>query len=88
MFRSMSGMKTQYHDLTLLVISEFNEWRVLLHGPKEIIHGSRQFSEAKAKEHALNVARAYIQERKHEEPPDVGELTWGAAEPEDWLVWS
>ena len=47
MFRSMSGFKAQYHYLTLLVISEFNDWRVLLYGPSMTIHGSRQFSEAK-----------------------------------------
>lgn len=50
MFRSMSGFKAQYHYLTLLAISEFNEWRVLLYGPSTTIHGTRQFSEAKAKE--------------------------------------
>ena len=45
----MSGFKAQYHYLTLLVISKFNEWRVLLYGPSMTIHGTRQFSEGKAK---------------------------------------
>ena len=40
MFRSMSGFKAQYHYLTLLVISEFNEWRVLLYSPSTTIHGT------------------------------------------------
>ena len=76
MFRTMSGFRAQYHYLTLLVISEFNEWRVLLYGPEMTIHGVRQFSEAKAKEHAMAVARAYICDRKHDALPDVAEVTW------------
>ena len=36
MFRSMSGFKAHYHYLTLLVISEFNEWRVLVYGPRMV----------------------------------------------------
>ncbi len=86
MFRSMSGFKAQYHYLTLLVISEFSDWRVLLYGPGATIHGVHQFSEAKAKEHAMAVARAYIHDRKQEELPDV-ELTWVPAASDDWLVW-
>jgi hypothetical protein len=86
MFRSLSGFKAQYHYLTLLVISEFNEWRILVHGPGVSIHGVRQFSEAKAKEHAVAVARAYIQDRKQENLPDM-EPGWEAAAADDWLVW-
>src|ERR1700687_4420284 len=69
MFRSMAGFKTQYHYLTLMVISEFNEWRVLLHSPTTAIHGTRQFSDAKAKEHAVAIAQKYIHEYKQEELP-------------------
>jgi len=87
MFRSMSGFKAQYHYLTLLVISEFNEWRVLIYGPATTIHGTHQFSEAKAKEHAMAVARAYIHDQKHEELPVLPEMTWVPTGPEDWLVW-
>jgi len=86
MFRSMSGSKAQYQYLTLLVISEFNEWKVLLYGPSTTIHGVHQFSEAKAKEHAIAVARAYIHDRKQEELPDAAELTWVPAASDDWLV--
>jgi hypothetical protein len=83
----MSGFKAHYHYLTLLVISEFNEWRVLVYGPAALIQGAHQFSEAKAKEHALAVARAYIHDRKQEELPDIAELTWQPAAADDWLVW-
>src|SRR5438067_2046347 len=37
MLRSMCGFKAQYDDLTLLVISEFNEWKVLLYAPGRIL---------------------------------------------------
>ena len=84
----MSGFKAQYHYLTLLVISEFNEWRVLLYGPSMTIHGTRQFSEAKAKEHAIVVARSYIHDQKHEELPVLAEVTWVPATADDWVIWS
>jgi hypothetical protein len=87
MFRSLSGYKAQYHDLTLLVAQEFNEWRVLLYRPGMTIHGTRQFSEAKAREHALALAQSYVHERKHEDQPVLPEVEWQAAAPEDWLVW-
>jgi hypothetical protein len=87
MFGSMSGFKAQYHYLTLLVISEFNEWLVLLYSPGTTIHGTHQFSEAKAKEHAMAVARSYIHDQKHEELPVLPELTWLPTSPDDWLVW-
>ena len=88
MFRSMPGYKAQYHYLTLLVVQEFNEWRVLLHTPTTTIVGTRQFSEAKAKEHALTIARSYIHDQKHEDLPALDEVAWAAAAPEDWLVWA
>jgi hypothetical protein len=87
MFRSLSGYKAEYHELTLLVVSEFNEWKVLLHCPQTVIHGTRQFTEAKAKEHAMAVARSYVQDRKHESLPDGAEPAWQPATPDDFLVW-
>ena len=86
MFRAMSGFKAQYHDLTLLVICEFNDWRVLLYGPSGAIQGTHQFSEEKAKEHAVSVARAYLHDFKQEEP-DAAAFTWAPTAPNDWLVW-
>ena len=87
MFRSMSGFKAQYHGLTLLVIFEFSDWRVLLHGPDGIIHGVRQFSEETAKEHATDVARAYLHELKHEDTLGHPDLSWSPTVADDWLVW-
>jgi hypothetical protein len=83
----MSGFKAQYHYLTLFVIAEFNEWRVFLLGPGTTIHGSHQFSEAKAKEHAATIARSYIYDQKKEELPVPAELAWAPITPGDWLVW-
>jgi hypothetical protein len=88
MFRSLSGYKAEYHDLTLLVVSEFNEWKVLLHGPNTIIHGTRQFSEGKAKEHAAAVARSFLHDRQHADLPAADEPAWQPATADDWLVWS
>ena len=76
MFRTMSGFKGQYHYLTVRVIAEFNEWRVMLQGPNGVVLGTRQFSEAKAKEHALDVARHFIHEYKHEDLPVLPSIDW------------
>ena len=87
MFRTMPGFKAQYDDLTLLVVAEFNEWKVMLRGPGTIIQGTHQFSEAKAKEHALAVARSYVQDQKHQEPPPPAEEQWTPTNEGDWLIW-
>ena len=88
MLRSMSGFRAPYHYLTLLVVSEFNEWRVLLHGQGATIQGNRHFSEAKAKEHAIALARHYVHEHKHEELPVLEDVKWEPAAHDDWLIWS
>jgi len=88
MFRSMSGFKGQYHYLTLLLVSEFNEWRVLLYGPRGVIHGTRQFSEAKAKEHALAVAQHFVHDYKHENLPVLERTEWAPTDEDDWLIWT
>ncbi|MCC6861088.1 MAG: hypothetical protein IT158_21145 [Bryobacterales bacterium] len=87
MFRSLSGYKAQYHDLTLLVAEEFNEWRVMLYSPGMTIHGTRQFSVAKAQDHAVTLARNYVHERKHADLPVLPGVEWQPAGAEDWLVW-
>lgn len=88
MFRTMTGFKGQYHYLKLLVVSEFNEWRILVEAPNGIIHGSRQFSESKAKDHAVDVARHFIQDYKHESLPVLPSTEWTPTSDEDWMVWS
>ncbi len=87
MYRSLSGFKAQYHYLTLLVISDFNEWKVLGYAPGLTIHGTRQFTESKAKEHALAVAQTYIHEEKREDLPLLPAIDWIPASHDDWLVW-
>ncbi len=88
MFRSISGFKAHYHSLTLVIVREFDEWKVLLYGPDTTIHGTRQFAEAKAKEHALKLARDYIHERKHEDLPLLETVEWAPTGDNDWLVGS
>ena len=87
MFRSLSGFKTQYQSLTLVAVSEFDEWKVLLYGPDVTIHGARQFGEVKAKEHALAMALQYYREVKQEALPDPAPgLEWVRTGPADWLI--
>ena len=87
MYRSMSGFKAQYHYLTLLVVSELNEWRVMLYGPATTIQGTHSFSEAKAKADAILIARHYIHEHKHEELPVLEQVEWIPTSHDDWLIW-
>ncbi len=86
MFRTVSGFKAQYHSLTLLVTSDFDEWRVLLEGPGVWIQGGRQFSEAKAKEHAVVAATDYFRE-KQPDLPAAQELSWQPFTAGEFLSW-
>jgi len=83
----MSGFKAHYHYLTLLVVSEFNEWRGILYGPATAIQGTHSFSEAKAKEDALAIARDYVHEYKHEELPVLEQVEWVPTSYDNWLIW-
>lgn len=87
MFRPVSGFKARYHYLTLLAVSDFDEWKVLLYGDGITIHASRQFSEAKAKDHALAVARKFVHEERHEDLPDLPAVDWMPTADHDWLTW-
>lgn len=87
MFHPLLGFKAQYHSLTMLVGSEFNEWRVLLYAPGVTIQGARQFSEAKAKEHALTVARSYIHDEIRQDLPVLSDVGWSPLAHDDWLIW-
>jgi hypothetical protein len=87
MFRTMSGYRAAYHHLTLLVVSEFEEWRVILHDGDVMIQGIRQFSEDKAKEHALAVARQFVHEYKHEDLPMLEAVNWRPTSHDEWLIW-
>ncbi len=86
--RTLSGFKAQYGDLTLVVVSEFDEWRVIVHAPGVILQGQRQYKELKAKEHALTMVQNYVTEIKGEAAQALPELAWVPTETHDWLVWS
>jgi hypothetical protein len=73
----------------MLVVSEFDEWRVVVYSPNVFLQGQRQYREAKAKEHALCLLKKYLQEISQESsPPDLPEPDWQPTGPADWLVWS
>ncbi len=86
MFRKASGFKAQYGPLTLMVASDFDEWRILLQRPGVLIQSGRQFSEPKAKEQALTVAASYLNEGG--EPAPECEVEWTPLEPGEWLNWN
>jgi hypothetical protein len=85
MFRKASGYRTQCGSLMLFVASDFDEWLILVQGPRTIIRGGRAFSEAKAKEQALQVANEYFAENG--EDPAAAEPEWVALESGEWLNW-
>jgi hypothetical protein len=87
MFRVASGFKTKYHYLTLLVASDFDEWKVVVHGPGICIHGGRQFNEAKAKEHARVCAADYVHKEKQDDLPVLEQVDWQPLTPGEWLNW-
>jgi len=86
-FRTATGFKAQYHHLTLLVAADFDEWKVVLEGPGIMIHGCRQFTEGKAKDHALVVARGYFAEAAQERLPDPQAVEWAPLAAGEWLNW-
>ncbi len=85
MFRQASGFKAQYGPLTLLVASDFDEWRIFLHRPGVVIQAGRQFSEPKAKEQARTVADSYLDEAG--EAAQASEPEWTPIQPGEWLNW-
>ena len=76
MFRSFSGFKAQCSDLTLVVVAEFNEWKVLVHGPGVAIMGGRLFDQTKARAQAEMIAESYLREVRQQEVSTAG-LKWG-----------
>lgn len=87
MFRPLSGFKARVGDLNMVVVSEFDEWRVVVHSPEVILQGQRQFKDAKAKEHACLLVQNYYEEILKAPAPDLSQLDWQPTGPTDWLVW-
>ena len=86
MLRTLSGFRARYHYLNLVVVSEFDEWRVVVHGPEVILQGQRQYKEIKAKEHALVLAKQFIHDVRKEDLPELADVDWAPTGPEDWFV--
>jgi len=87
MFRSAEAYKAETHGLTLVVAADFDEWRIFLQGPDVIIHGGRQFTGNKAKEHAARMADDYIREQLGESPSEPQQLEWVRLSDRKWLNW-
>ncbi len=84
MLRQVSGFKAECGPLTLFIASDFDEWRVLARTSDTLIRGGRAFSEAKAKEQALGIAKDYLAEFGGQAPED---LQWAEMRPGEWLNW-
>jgi hypothetical protein len=64
-----------------------DEWRIILHGPGVWIQAGRQFTEAKAKEHARAVAMKYVHDERREDLPELENLDWQPFTPGEFLNW-
>jgi hypothetical protein len=85
--RPLSGFKASFQHLTMVVVSEFDEWRVVVYSPEVFLQGHRQFTDVKAKEHALALVKQYFQEINQETPSGLPEPDWRPTNPAEWLVW-
>ena len=87
MFRAAAGFKAQCRDLTVLVASDFDEWRILLRGPNVIVQGGRQFTEQKAKEAARLMTESFLKEHNGESGAAPGDFEWKPLDPGEWQNW-
>jgi hypothetical protein len=87
MLSHYSGFKSEYGGLTVLVVAEFNEWKVLAYAPGVTIHGTRQFTEATAKAHAISMAQAFLREQRQQDIAALGDVNWEPTGDQDWLMW-
>jgi hypothetical protein len=88
MFRHTEGFKAQYGDMTLMIGHAFVEWHVVVKSPTKFIQGDRQFSEEKARAHALKLVESFIKEEEQGDTSSMpAELAWVPLGASDWLAW-
>ena len=87
MFRNSAGYRAHFQGFDLTVAPDFDEWRIFVQSPDVIIHGGRQFTEAKAKEFALAIAQSYLRDERHEALPDGLPVEWAPLGAGAWLNW-
>ena len=87
MFRKRQGFEAEYRGFSMVVTASFDEWRIMLKDADVVINGARQFSEQKAKEHAIYVADYYRREVQGEEDVDAQEIVWEELPKGKWLDW-
>jgi len=87
MFRTAEAYKAEFRDLTLVVAADFDEWRIFLQGPDLIIHGGRQFTGKKAKEHAIRMAEDYVQNQLGQPSSGDNAVEWAPLGEGKWLNW-
>ncbi len=86
--RPLAGYKARCGDFTMMVVSEFDEWRVIVHAPGVLLQGQRQYRDNKAKEHAVMLVKNFLTDVQGEASAEVPEPEWVPTTTNDWLVWS
>ena len=87
MFRSSTGLRAQYLDMTMVLAFDFDQWRIVLHGPGVIIDGGRQADKIAAQQEACRIAESYFCNERHESLPAPHQIKWTALDPESCLNW-
>jgi hypothetical protein len=88
MFRPSPGFTAQYHGMTLLVVLDFDQWRIFLQGPGVIIDGGCQNDKADAKAVACRIADQYISKQGRDAAmPPFALVEWTPLESHAFLVW-
>ena len=87
MFRASAGYKAQYHYLTLMVVLDFDQWKILMQGPGLVIDGGRAYDCQEAESRASEIAQQYIHEEKCEPLPHLSRLEWTPLDPHACMTW-
>jgi hypothetical protein len=87
MFRRSTGFQARYHNLTLMVVLDFDQWKVLIQGPGVLIEGGREFDSSAAEMQAQHIAEVYVREEKLDSRPPVPHLKWTPLDPLACLSW-
>lgn len=59
-----AGFKAQYHHLTLMVVLDFDQWKILMQGPGVLVDGGREHDRTSAEAKAREIAELYLREER------------------------
>ncbi len=87
MLRLSTGFQARYHYLRLMVVLDFDQWKILIQGPGVLIDGGREFDRGAAEMRAQQIAEAYLRDEKLEARPLESDLKWAPLDPRACLEW-